>query len=207
MRNYIIKQLNIDSERIKNLNIIQKEDGTDFYVELVHSFPECPYCGGNTISNGHGRPKPINHPTIVNENNRIIFKPIRYKCKDCGKTFTEENPFTFSTFRNSYFALDQIMKDIANLTSHTMISQSRTMSVLLLFNDILTALFLSLDRLFQKISALMKSIPRWLREVNPNIYVFWLIMSIDIHLKYYHPDQNLIFQDISNLFHYQNAKK
>lgn len=115
MRNYIIKQLNLEPDRIKNLNIIQKEDGTDFYVELVHSFPECPYCGGNTISNGHGRPKPINHPTIVDEHNRIIFVPLRYKCKDCGKTFNEENPFTFSTFRNSYFALNRIMKDLANL--------------------------------------------------------------------------------------------
>lgn len=115
MKNYIIKQLNIDPERIKNLKIIEKESGSDFYIELVHTFPDCEYCGGHTISNGFARPKPINHPTIVNENNRIIFKPIRYKCKDCGKTFTEENPFTFSTFRNSYFALDQIMKDIANL--------------------------------------------------------------------------------------------
>lgn len=115
MKNYITKLLNIDPETIDNLNIISLDDSTTFEISLIPTYPDCPFCGSKTKIHGKNRPKTINHPKLSDERCTILFHSTRYMCTCCGKTFSEDNPFSFSGFKNTYFSINQIMKDLANL--------------------------------------------------------------------------------------------
>lgn len=115
MLDFIIHLLNIEKSRIQSFHVSVLNGITHFYISLHPCYPECPYCGGSAHIHGSSRPKKINHPVLTARKSIIVYTATRYMCNDCHKTFTEANPFTFSNFRNSYFAMDQIMKDLRNL--------------------------------------------------------------------------------------------
>ncbi len=47
--------------------------------------------------------------------NIILFRPKRFLCKQCRKTITQDNPFTFEGFKTSYSLLRNVMKKLGNL--------------------------------------------------------------------------------------------
>ena len=115
MLDFIINLLNIEKSRIKSFHVDVLDGITHFYISLIPEHPDCPFCGGCSHIHGSTRPKKINHPILTARKSLIVFTATRYMCNDCKKTFSETNPFTFSNFKNSYFAMDQIMKDLKNL--------------------------------------------------------------------------------------------
>lgn len=115
MLDFITNLLNVDPKKIKSFAVSVIDGITHFFITLHPSYPDCPYCGGSAHIHGYSRPKKINHPVLTARQAIIVYTSIRYKCNDCFKTFSEANPFTFSNFKNSYFALDQIMKDLRNI--------------------------------------------------------------------------------------------
>lgn len=115
MKDYITKLLNIDPSRIENLRVVSGTDYTNFIIELVPDYPECPKCGGPVKIHGKNKPKVLNHPKMSDEKCTITFISKRYMCKHCFRTFSEPNPFSFTRFRNTYFSLNQILIDLANL--------------------------------------------------------------------------------------------
>lgn len=110
MYDFITNLLNIDPSRIRFLSVSVRQDITYYHIALVSTQLESPFCGNRVHIHAHGREKQINHPVLTQRN-----RPLRYKYNDCLKTFSEANPFSFSSFRNSFFALSQIMKELANL--------------------------------------------------------------------------------------------
>ena len=44
-----------------------------------------------------------------------MYKPKRFICKECKKTITQDNPFTFLRFRNSYMLIRKVMIRLSNL--------------------------------------------------------------------------------------------
>lgn len=130
MNNFIIDLLNIDKKMIKNISVTKKNETTEFHIELNPENLDCPYCGGLTHAFGFAKPKTINHPALTDKTSVIIFKPQRYRCNECLKTFSGTNPFTFATFKNSYFALNNIMKNLANLNyTYKMVADINNISV------------------------------------------------------------------------------
>lgn len=115
MYDSIINLSNIDKEKIKTFYVETRDDETIFHIELKHSQMDCPFCGGSTCSHGHTKPKIINHPVLTARNSYIIFKSNRHICNECGKTFVESNPFTYDSFKNSIFCLNNVMKQLSNL--------------------------------------------------------------------------------------------
>lgn len=115
MYDFITNLLNIDHSQIRFLSVSVRQDITYYHISLVSTQQECPFCGGRVHIHARGREKQINHPVLTQRKSVIVYRPLRYKCNDCSKTFSESNPFSFSSFRNSFFALSQIMKDLANL--------------------------------------------------------------------------------------------
>lgn len=60
----------------------------------------------------------------------IIFKNYRYRCNECLRTFSGTNPFSFSSFKNSYLALDNVMKSLSNLNyTYSMVAEKNHLSV------------------------------------------------------------------------------
>ncbi len=64
MKDYITKLLNIDPSRIENLRVVSGSDYTNFVIELVPDYPECPKCGGPVKIHGKNKPKVLNHPKM-----------------------------------------------------------------------------------------------------------------------------------------------
>lgn len=130
MFDFITNILNIDSSRIKSFYVANVNGLTNIFIALNPDYPECPYCHGRALIHGHSKPKHINHPVLTARKSVIVYTATRYKCKDCQKTFLEDNPFSFSSFKNSYFAMDQIMKDLRNIRmSYLDIARKNNVSV------------------------------------------------------------------------------
>lgn len=113
MKDFIISLFNLVSNQISSFVSSLNDDGSlEAFINTVPLETDCPYCHGPLISNGHGRTKTINHNALSDRHLTIHWKPKRFKCKDCGKTITERNPFTFPGFSNSYTTIRQIMLDL-----------------------------------------------------------------------------------------------
>ena len=112
---FITTLLNISEDRIEKLDVRTSEGKVDYFISLKARIPDCPYCGSRMISNGYGRLKPIKHPTLIDTKSTIQYKPHRYLCKTCGKTITQDNPFTFRHFSSSYLLLRIVMNKLSDL--------------------------------------------------------------------------------------------
>lgn len=115
MFDFIADLFNLDKNFIKNMKIVSLPDVTQLHISLIPERLNCPYCHGITHLNGYSRPKIINHPKLTDKKCVIVFKNNRYQCNECLRTFSGPNPFTFTNFKNSYLALDNIMKSLSNL--------------------------------------------------------------------------------------------
>jgi len=114
MNDFNTALLNLSDEEIESLDIFRTDDSFHYRVTLKKKLHSCPYCGGKTI--GHGKKEiRINHPIIVGFDGAIHYFARRYLCCECGKTFFEENPFTFERFRNSYAVINRIMIHLSDL--------------------------------------------------------------------------------------------
>lgn len=130
MINFITNLLNIDRTQIKSFNIASLPDETRIHITLHSKKEPCPFCGGVVHSNGYSSPIKINHPILQDRKMTILFRNQRFKCNECLRTFSATNPFTFPTFRNTYFTLINVMKQIANLNlTYSMIVQNNHLSV------------------------------------------------------------------------------
>ena len=128
--NFITNLLNIKPKDVKDFKIISLNGETQFHITLFPDEDSCPYCGGKIKGHGYADPKRINHPILTDKNSVIIFKRNRYLCTECLKTFSGKNPFTYSNFRNSYFVLDRVMKNLKNLNyTYLMIAENNNISV------------------------------------------------------------------------------
>lgn len=65
------------------------------------------------ISHGK-RLKIIHNPTVLDFDGNIYWYSRRYKCKICGTTQMEENPFTFSGMQESYSLMRRVMVELRN---------------------------------------------------------------------------------------------
>ena len=112
---FITTLLNISADQIESLHVVSSKESVDYFISLKVEIPDCPYCGNKMISNGYGRIKPIKHPTLFDTKSVIHYKPHRYLCKACGKTVSQDNPFTFRRFSSSYLLLRNVMNKLGNL--------------------------------------------------------------------------------------------
>lgn len=115
MYDFITDLFNLDKNMIKVVHIVSLPDVTQLHISLVPKRLPCPYCHGVTHLNGYSKPKVINHPKLTDKKCVIVFKNNRYQCNECLRTFSGPNPFTFTNFKNSYLAFDNIMKSLSNL--------------------------------------------------------------------------------------------
>lgn len=110
---FIIASLNLKPDQIKSLDTVKK-DGTLFVkIQLVPSYPECDWCGG-PVKIKEYKTLHIRHSPVAGTPCTIVWKRTRYVCKDCGKTFSELNPFGPDGFNQSFTVLESIAKALHN---------------------------------------------------------------------------------------------
>lgn len=111
---FITALFNLDENEIEKIETLKLSNTFHYHVTLKLNSYSCPYCGGTSISHGK-KEKLIHHPNLVDFDGFIHYHTRRYLCKDCFKTFFENNPFTFSNFKNSYALMNRVMKQLHNL--------------------------------------------------------------------------------------------
>ncbi len=114
IRDFIIIMFNLPQERIEKLDTHMSDGTFVAHLQLWSTHPTCELCGGETVSKGfypyHFKNLDTNGiPTEIHWNRR------RYKCKECGCSFAEDNLFTPEGFNVSYPLLDSLIKEFRNV--------------------------------------------------------------------------------------------
>lgn len=113
INDFIISTLNLAPDSILNIEPIRKDNHLHVYVILKNKHPTCPYCGDPSISKGYIN-RTYNHLPLGDATS-IHWKRMRYSCKDCLKTFCEDNPFGPEYFHQTYAVIYKIAADFQNL--------------------------------------------------------------------------------------------
>lgn len=115
--NFITKLLNVKPTDLLSVTTSSKKDGTIILkVRLKITDSCCTIC--NTASKTHGYYKrELTHSTLVNRKCIIIYEQRRFKCPECGSTFSERNPFIDSSERITYETKINVLNDLKQTES------------------------------------------------------------------------------------------
>ena len=130
MKNLIMDMFNVDSNDIDKFDTSNNEDGTvEIIIRLKRKECYCPSCGNKLIGNGVSR-KDINHKVLSDRNSKLIYEANRYRCRVCGYSEYEKNPFSLKGFSQSILTMNQLMIDLHDPRyNYTMLSQKYNISV------------------------------------------------------------------------------
>ena len=106
--------LNLSPSQIESIDTVCSEDRVRIYLKLKNKHPNCPYCAGLSSSKGITDYNFI-IPDIAGKSAEVLWKRRRYFCRDCGKTFSEDNIFTPEGIHSSFSQLTQVVTDFHNL--------------------------------------------------------------------------------------------
>ena len=121
---------NVNSNDIDKFDTYNTEDGTiEIIIRLKRKECYCPSCGNKLIGNGISR-KDINHKVLSDRNSKLIYEANRYRCRVCGYSEYEKNPFSLKGFSQSILTMNQLMIDLHDPRyNYTMLSQKYNISV------------------------------------------------------------------------------
>ena len=128
----IIKLLNLEqfNIKIKTAEISKVNNILYCYITLEKSTLFCTYCGGTEILIKDYRIKKIKHSISTNNPCYIIYKARRYKCKYCGSSFYELNPFSSQNLKISTYTIYTVLRQLLNHTNtFTGVAQNLNLSV------------------------------------------------------------------------------
>ena len=108
--------LNIQESDIESSFNAVSGDELHIYITLRRKSYDCTFCGGKMIGYGHKMRK-INHPALRQYNGTIHYNANRYRCKECGRTRLEDNPFSYRGFNSSFLLQKEVMDKICNLNN------------------------------------------------------------------------------------------
>lgn len=94
MRQFITNMLNIQEDKIEDLQIISQSNGSIIInLKLKVISKTCPFCSGILKIHGY-YPRTLTHSTLVNRKCTIIYRQRRFRCSPCSFSFNVHNPFT-----------------------------------------------------------------------------------------------------------------
>lgn len=124
---FITTLLNLRKEDVDSIDAISNDDTVSYHVTLKRTLEKCPYCSGKLIGYCH-KEKAINHPSLIDHKNCIVYRANRYRCKSCSSIISEDNPFAFEGFNSSYALLDKTLRLLGNL-NYTLHDISRQLNI------------------------------------------------------------------------------
>ena len=135
MKNLIMTMFNLDEESIESFTTLNiGNDTTEIRIKLKPTDQYCEICGTKMIGNGTIN-KPVNHQFLTGRNIKLIYQARRYRCRNCGCSIVEKNPFAMKGFTTSILTMDNIMRDLRNpLLNYTTIAANHNSSVTMVEN-------------------------------------------------------------------------
>ena len=112
LENAALALFGLDPSRVQNISTSPGIGQLLVEVTLVPTFPECPRCDGHGIVVYNYTPRVINHDVLTDRKCTLIYNARRYKCKDCHRTYGEDNPFAMKRQRISMMTGKAILEDL-----------------------------------------------------------------------------------------------
>ena len=111
MRQFITNMLNIQEDKIEELQTIVHSDGSIIInLKLNVTSKICPFCSRPV--NSWLLPKTLTHSTLVNRKCSIVYRQRRFICPKCSYSFNEHNPFTKANDGLTHETKINILKDL-----------------------------------------------------------------------------------------------
>ncbi|WP_249028574.1 ISL3 family transposase [Tannockella kyphosi] len=152
-RDDILQLFNLEAKRIDTFEIRPTLfNELEIHVKLSRCYQTCPCCHNKTNTVKDYVPKKITHSLLHSKPTYIFYNARRYRCKICGKSFYEENPFTHEKARISaltvYNVIEEFKSPRATFSDVAARYHISTTSVINLFD--------------QHVSVSRKTLPRYL---------------------------------------------
>lgn len=127
--NFITKLLNIKPSDLLSVMSSSAKDGSIILkVRLKPKECYCHICNIPGKTHGYYQRK-LTHSTLFNRQCIIIYEQRRYKCSECGSTFSERNPFIDTSERVTYETKINVLKDLKQPeNTYTSIAQKYNLS-------------------------------------------------------------------------------
>ena len=119
MNNDTIKLLNLEGKDIDlTKSHVDKVNGELVCTIVLNNTTKCcKECGSIAICSHGYIPKRITHSISTNQPCILNYRARRFRCKDCGKTFLEHNPFCQEDEKISLYTNIKIMEKLKSHTS------------------------------------------------------------------------------------------
>jgi len=112
MRQFITNMLNIQEDKIEELQTIVHSDGSIIInLKLNVTSKICPFCSRPVKIHGY-YPRTLTHSTLVNRKCSIVYRQRRFICPKCSYSFNEHNPFTKANDGLTHETKINILKDL-----------------------------------------------------------------------------------------------
>lgn len=124
--NCIKNLLNLKDVIVKNIK--NSEKLVEIFIELPVSEHICPCCGSKTTKIHDYYLQPIKDLPIQFKPTILIYKKRRYECKNCGKSFFENNEIIRKYARRTTRFTSYVVNELRNLVACSDISKRTTIS-------------------------------------------------------------------------------
>jgi transposase len=118
-----LKKLGLDRLKIDSNSSYESFDPSTnndtIFIHLIKTDTQmCPCCGViRTHTNRGSKSQKIKYSCAIQDNIDIVWFRRQYRCKDCGRYFQEENPFSFENKSTSIFKEKNILEALKNITA------------------------------------------------------------------------------------------
>lgn len=132
----ITEILSLPQDSINIFSSYRIEDTLFFSFSLKPKSHYCPNCGSFDANVKEYKERKINHSLLNNSKCVLHYYARRYVCKDCGKTYFEDNPFSGKGASISNLTILNVLKELkepnatfTSVASHHNISVTQTQRI------------------------------------------------------------------------------
>lgn len=108
----VLKLFNIRESKVESFDIHSEMDELHVRIRLRKAECPCPVCRSRDIAVKGYRLKKIRHSVLAHAPCVIDYEQRRYRCKNCGKTFNEDNPFAYPGEKVSAVTVLLVLQDL-----------------------------------------------------------------------------------------------
>ena len=136
MLNSIIVLFNMKREEIESFQTSRTSDEVIISIKLYRQFKNCVDCESSNVTIHGYKIRVINHSALDNIKCTIHYNARRFKCKDCKKTFFEDNSFVSDRQRISKYTVIKVLRELkipnytfANVAKNTGLSKTAVINI------------------------------------------------------------------------------
>lgn len=123
-------------EEIESFQTSRTSDEVIISIKLYRQFKNCVDCESSNVTIHGYKIRVINHSALDNIKCTIHYNARRFKCKDCKKTFFEDNSFVSDRQRISKYTVIKVLRELkipnytfANVAKNTGLSKTAVINI------------------------------------------------------------------------------